>query len=129
MIEVRRWNKEKDFNQVWAWGLQYNEDYRIELFPDVGFIVDGVAAYFLYQTDSKVCWLENMVSNKKADPKIKDEAIQKISIAILQEAKDLGFKVAYATTDNVSVIKRAVTLGAKARSAQILLTKDLSLSI
>jgi len=109
-------------------GLRF-ADYRIDQFPETGFIVDGVAAYFLYKTDSSVCWLENMISNKKADPQTKDEAIQKLAIAILHEAKVQGFKVAYATTDNVSVIKRAVTLGAKAKTAQILLTKDLGLSI
>lgn len=128
MIEVRPWHKEKDFAQVKEWGFQYNKEYREHQFPKTGFIVDGVAAYFLYSTDSSCCWLENMIANKKTDPDVRDKALQMICEAILAEAKKLGFKVAYATTDNISVVKRAVTMGARFKPAQILLIKDLDLS-
>ena len=124
-MQVRRYEP-KDFAQIAQWALEgYNVDYSEDQFPKTGFIVDGVAAYFLYSTDSSVCFLENMISNKAADRMDKHLALNLIIDAILKEAADLGFKIAYGTTDIPSVIYRATTWGAKAKPKQTVLTKYL----
>lgn len=122
---VRRYAPE-DFEQIKAWGKAYGANYEPDLFPPVGFIVPGIAAYFLYETPSKVCWLENLVSNPDANKEVKELAITAIITAILAESKRLGFKVAYATTDIPAVIKRATQHNAKASPNQTLLTLKIS---
>lgn len=122
---VRRY-EDKDFEQIREWGLQWGADYDEDQFPHIGFIIDGVAAYFLYQTDSSICWLENMIAKRGIDQALKSKALDLLVDAIILEAKELGFTVAYATTDIVSVAKRAKENGAFIKPAQILITKDLT---
>lgn len=124
-MQVRRYHI-NDFDQIQKWAEAWHTSYSKEQFPSVGFIVDGIAAYFLYQTDSEVCFLENLISNREVDQKIRHIAIEMIIDAILKEAKEHGFKVAYATTNIPSVIVRAIEHGAKADFKQTLLTKNLN---
>lgn len=121
-MNVRRYEP-KDFEQIKAWGEQWGAEYDEAQFPQVGFIVDGVAAYFLYSTDSVCCWLENMVTNREAEKEERKRALDLIVDAILSEARSLGFKVAYATTKNISAAKRAKTLGAHIATNHLLITK------
>ncbi len=124
-LKVRRYSLE-DFDQVKSWGAGWGSSYNKDQFPLTGFIVDDVAAYFLYQTDSTACWLENLVSKRGVDEKIRNQALALLVDAILHEAKEMGFTVAYATTDSVSVAKRAKEQGAIVKAGQILLIKDLT---
>lgn len=122
---VRRY-EDADFAQIKEWGRGWNADYNEDQFPSVGFIVDGVAAYFLYQTDSSVCWLENLITKRGILPAVRARALDLLVDAILKEAKDLGFTVAYATTHITSVAKRARSNGAQIQASQFLITKDLT---
>lgn len=124
-MTVRRY-EEKDFAQVREWGRQWGAEYDKDQFPEVGFIVDGVAAYFLYQTDSCCCWLENMVARRDVDQMTKARALDLLVDAILAEAKTLGFTVAYASTGIISVAKRARQNGAVISTGQFLIAKDLT---
>lgn len=117
---TRRYTKE-DFSQVKEWGEKWGSTYDSDLFPETGFIWPGVAAYFLYKTDSKVCYLENMVRNPDMPKELTDLALQSIITHILKEARDLGFKVAYATTASDAVIDRALKHNAEATRGQTLL--------
>lgn len=123
---ARKYDYLSDFEQIHEWGLQWGEKYKPSQFPLTGFIVDGVAAYFLYSTDSSVCWLENMVSNKGVSDEVRNEALDLIVEALLREAKDRHFDVAYATTNIIPIIKRAKEAGAHVKPAQCLLIKDLT---
>lgn len=115
-----------DFVQIAHWAEGWNTTYTEAQFPKVGFIVDGYAAYFLYSTDSSVCFLENLISNRHADHLKRKKAIELVCDAVLKEAAGLGFKVAYATTSIPEVIVRAINLGATVESKQTLLTKTLT---
>jgi hypothetical protein len=124
-VTVRKYQPE-DFAQIKEWASDWGSVYDEGQFPVHGFIVDGIAAYFLYQTDSTVCWLENMISKRGIDEKTRNQALELLTDAILKEAADLGFTVAYATTNVVSVAKRAKENGAMVKPNQILLIKDLT---
>lgn len=126
-MKARRFEP-SDFEQISQWALDYDTIYDEEQFPSVGFIVDGLAAYFLYQTDSKVCFLENLIANKSADKISREKAIELVINEILKEAEIRGYKVAYATTGLSAVIVRAMTHGAQATPKQTLLTKKLGQS-
>jgi len=124
-MTVRRYERE-DFDQIANWAREgYGTDYEEHQFPETGFIVDGVAAYFLYQTDSSICYLENLISNPKADVELKAKGITLVVDALLEEAKEQGFSVAYATTGIPTVVFRAMQYGAHAQAKQTLLTKKL----
>ena len=122
---VRRFD-EKDFAQIVAWGAEWGDVYELDQLPKVGFIVDGCGAYFVYQTDSKVCWLENLITKRDLDAGTKAIAIDLLIEAAIKEARALGFKLAYAATDNFSAAKRAREHGAFAQSNFVFLTKDLT---
>lgn len=121
---VRRYLNE-DFPQIKDWGEEWGSVYREEQFPVYGFIIDGVGAYFLYSTDSSVCWLENLITKRGLDLAVKARAIDLLVDACLREAKAQEFTVAYATTDNLKLLKRAREKGASISPTQFLITKDL----
>lgn len=55
--------------------------------PETGFISPGVAAGFLYLTDSSIALLESYVSSPSAGLKDRSRAIDAITAALLAEAK------------------------------------------
>lgn len=114
-----------DFPEIESWGKQWDIKFDEAAIPPKGYIVPGVAAYFLFETPSTTCFLENMVSNREVDKEIVHKALDLITEAILKEAKELGFTRAIATTDNSAVVLRAVKSGAKAHANQVLLNKTL----
>lgn len=121
-MQVRRYDPATDFVFVAELGSGWDATYDPDLFPNTGVVIPGVGAYFVYCTNSKVCWLENLVIRKGLDPELKNEALALLTTEACRLAKDLGFKVAYATTDNSSVVARATGHNAKAQPNQILLT-------
>lgn len=118
--------EESDFKQIKEWGAMWGATYDEDQFPNHGFIIEGVAAFFLYSTDSTVCWLENMITKRGVAPKIRDHAVQLLISAGFAKAKELGFEVAYAATNILSAAKRARENGAHVTPNYFLITKDLS---
>lgn len=80
-------------------------------FPETGRIVPGKAALFLYKTDSKLGFAENLVSN----PKEKDssEAINACVAAIESDAKEAGIEIINSFSCIGRVNKIAERLGYK----------------
>ena len=111
-----------DFEHLQRWGKQWGAEYDKDLFPPLGYIYPGVAAYFIYETDSKACWLENMVCNPDVPKELREVALQAVVTEVLKEVSRLGYKVAYATTDIAPLIERAKQHNAKATEGQTLLT-------
>lgn len=124
-MNVRLYQPE-DFPQIKKWGDEWGADYQEDQLPNTGFIIDGVAAYFLYSTDSSVCWLENMISKRDLEKAVRSRACDLLIDHALRAAAEMGFSIAYATTDNTSMAKRARTFGALVKPAQLLIVKDLT---
>ena len=79
--------------------------------PKCGWTVPGVAACFLYETDSSSCFLDNAIV-KRGEPGHTD-AISAIVEKLLEEAGRRGFRKVYANTGNHAAANRAVVLGFK----------------
>jgi hypothetical protein len=83
----------------------------LDLLPKTGRIVSGVCAAFLYLTDSKVGFLENMISNPAVDRTVSSDALDSCVRAIEQDAKSAGVQLLWSSTCLPAVLERADRLG------------------
>jgi len=120
---VRRYDKNLDYGWLKEIGGGWGSRYSPEQFPEVGFVVEGLAAFFVYQTDSAVCFLENLISKRTASDEDRNLAIHLVTKAAVDWVQESPFLVAYATTDNQSVIARARCYGAIGIPGNTLLVK------
>jgi hypothetical protein len=77
------------------------------MIPETGFIVEGVAVGFLYDTDSQVGFMENFISNPASSAVKVSEAINAIVDRLLQASQVLGIRYMVVMTKKPGVIKRA----------------------
>lgn len=84
--------------------------------PTYGAIVPGIAAAWLYVSDSDVAWIENIISNPEASDDDRREATDLIVSELERIAKGCGTKYLLGSSTNRSVIDRAIAdHGYKAR--------------
>jgi hypothetical protein len=94
-------------------------------FPTLGFVVPGVAAGFLYATDTKVCFMEGFITNKDASSESRDWAIKAIAESLTDMAKCQGFhKILVLSTDQ-GIVARAKEMKFEEKGATQLLSKDI----
>lgn len=83
----------------------------IDMLPRVGLVVDDICAGFLYQTDSKIAWLEFIVSNPKSDKYKREEALDLLISSCINQAKDMGFKAIFTSVKHPKLKERYVQHG------------------
>jgi hypothetical protein len=62
------------------------------VFPTIGRVVDGLAAGFLYRTDSGIGLMELFASNPAANPILSGHAIEEVADAIIEDAEEAGLR-------------------------------------
>jgi hypothetical protein len=82
-----------------------------DLLPSNGFIVPGVAAGFVYLTDSSVSILDSFISNPDSDDDDRSDAIDWIAIHLTNLAMMNGTKLLICNTKIKAVRDRVLTLG------------------
>ena len=82
-----------------------------DCFPRIGAVVEGVAAGFLFQTDSKIGLLENYISNPEAGPRERDTALNLITQILIETGRQIGLKSIAGFTSVPAIAKRAVKNG------------------
>jgi len=118
--------KPEDYEQIMSWWVKRDKaPISPDLFSDLGFIVDGVAAVFLYTTNSKIAYLECMICNPDVDKSITDKALNDLTELCSEAARQMGYKALMATATNPNVIIRAVKNGFKVEPGHTLLVKAL----
>lgn len=72
-------------------------------------IVDGdiIAIAGFRLMEGPLCFIDSMATNQKVDGKLRNEALDELTKAMLKMAKALGFKKIFATTVHDCIIKRA----------------------
>lgn len=65
-----------------------------------------VCSGWLYQTDSKLAWIEWVVMNKKAPKETREGALDFLYESLFNRAKELGFEVVMSIANHSSLIKR-----------------------
>lgn len=104
---------EAHFEQVHRWMEQRGQTIAPEDLPTTGFIVPGVAAGFLYRTDSSVAWIEGLVGSREVSAEARGHALDEIVRALRAEARRSGFKIMLGYTQLQAVVDRALRHGFK----------------
>ena len=113
-MEARLFDKEKDFKTITSWFDERKIPSLRECeLPQIGFIVDGVAACFLYKTDSSIANIENLISNPNSTKEDREKALPLILNKILRECLVSGYKTIYGITQAETVVNHADKLGFK----------------
>ena len=100
--------------QLTSWFKQWNIPESIkETLPETGFIVDGIAAIFLYETNSKMCFIECLIRDKEATEEVSNKAIDLLIKHVLRYAKEQNYKFIMSNTKYDRVVEIAEKHGFK----------------
>ncbi len=103
-----------DFDEIEKWhDLHGQKLHDRAFFPRIGFIVRGLAAGFIYFTDSKVVILDGFISNPKADAKTRDEALNAVGRALIECARFHECRIIKADTQLDAIKKRIINFGGR----------------
>ncbi len=113
--------KESDWDTLVSWWLSW-EEWQIhpakEMLPMNGIgglIVEceniPITAGFLYLTNSKIAWMEWIISDKNYREKNKKEAIELLINSLEKVAKNTGAEMIFSVTQNKSLLKMHENLG------------------
>jgi len=91
-----------DYKTIDDWYLSRGQN-TLRQFPKLGYIMPGVAAGFVYQTDSDICLVEGFVSNPKAPARKVFKAFDSITIACLKTSGAMGYTRVFAFTQKRSI--------------------------
>lgn len=93
-----------------TWGMSApNPDFL----PKTGFIKKGLAAGFMYLTDSKIAIIDNFVCNKDSDKMERKECLNTITEMLVNEAMSLGIKLLKCDSNNSEIKNMAIGWGGK----------------
>lgn len=105
MFTIRKATEEdlKTVNQ-WSlgWKMERLQDWWL---PEENFIIDNIIFASLYKTDSKLAYMENVISNPTCPTEIRKIALGKLGPHIFDYCRQLGFKAVMGWTSNTSVAK------------------------
>lgn len=76
-----------------------------------GLIIEDVCAIWLYETNSKLCFVDGLISNKNINDKLRSDCVSKLLKYMYQLAYNKGFKYMQVNTKLSSVKNRAEDMG------------------
>lgn len=110
-MKVRRYTPQ-DKTQIDSWYSKRNlEIIPDSLLPEVGFIIDNVAAGFLYKTDGGIALIENYITSPDVNYVDRDLGLEEVTKALIENARESGFDRVMAITTLQSVYTRALSHG------------------
>jgi len=107
----------------WAQAQGVGGDIAGPHLPAVGAIVPGVACGFLYQTDSAISFIDNLLANPNAKLREMSKAVDVIVEYLTSYATSVGCQDIVVITRRRSVARRAVKLGFHHVGQRTMLTK------
>lgn len=111
-MNVVAYQSELHRSQLELWWKQWDIGaYSLELLSTIGLIIPESACMFIYETNSPLVLFENLVCNKELSAQERDEAIKTLVSTGKEYAKMRGYKQIMLTTNNASIVKRAVEDG------------------
>jgi hypothetical protein len=106
--------KPDDYSQLTRWFKHREMNVPpIELLPNHGYIMDDVAAGFIYLTNSAVAIIDCYIANPESDKNTRDKALNWITIHLIAYAKNSGCRLIKSDTKIKEVITRSKNHGFK----------------
>lgn len=84
-----------------------------DIFSSTGWCVPGVAAWWLYLTDSTLAWTEMLVGNPDVSKERRSEGLDLVIAHVLKEAKANGTRLLVCNVDRPDLEARAAKHGYK----------------
>lgn len=116
---IKIFNKETDYEELRGWWEDWGTPpHHPSVLSENGLIIniDGVnvASAFIYSTDSYICWLEHLTSNKEVWVALSEEerldVLNKLGDAVFAQASEMGFKLAFTlATEEQEKYSKALT--------------------
>lgn len=103
---------DNDYEMVCDW-LQAKDIPRPDknFFSSIGCVADNAAVGFLFTTNSKICYLDNIAANPNVSSHLRSEAINKVICELQNKAKELGFEFAIVLADLPAMKSRFLSHG------------------
>lgn len=114
MHKIELYQPEKHKEELMIWAKQWNWHPEVlEILPTTGLIIEGICATFLYETNSKTCFMEGFICNKEISKEDRDLYLDQIVEALFALAKEKGYKYMQGNTRYKAVLDRSIKLGFK----------------
>jgi hypothetical protein len=115
-----------DMDAINAWYAAHKQPpARRDLLPETGFIVPGVAAGFLFRTDSRLAFVHNVVTNPDASLRARFVAVRDIVRACQELARALGVAGLVTWTNAPSIVRLACQNGGRVAGDVTLITQEI----
>lgn len=104
-MKIVKFEKIEHYEDVCYWWSQHDwSQLPRDALPKTGFIVEGVAAGFLYKTDSQFAILEFIISNKNAKKEDRKQAVDLVVKNLIDEAKNSGYNLIFSSICHPSLM-------------------------
>jgi len=116
MIEARKFDLSKDYGTICSWWQKHDSYAPMpDHLPPTGIIVENakspICAGFLYNTDSKICVFEFVVSNPEVSKEDRDKCLKLLIETIQEIAKELEYTLIYTSINIEAYIKKLKSAG------------------
>lgn len=112
---IRSFNLAKDYATIQQWWEQHGSFApRPEHLSTTGIIIEAdnpLCAGWLYNTDSKICVFEFVVSNPNVSKELRDAALTLLIEEIKKIASDRGYRLIYSSVKGMKYINRLQAAG------------------
>lgn len=105
------WDPDQHLGMVQNWAKARDVDLRVEDLPRIGFLANGAAVGWLYQTDSGVGYLETFITNPNVSPRERARAVDEVATALIHQARGLGLTKLVSMTGHRSIGRMAIRHG------------------
>lgn len=114
-MNIREVNLDNDYAELANWWTEYGwSPIPASLLPASGLIVPGLAAGFVYLSNSSLAWIEWVVGNPAAPSADRDAALEILIPALMEQAKAAGAEMAVLATKHKKLIGRLESHGFQA---------------
>jgi len=105
-MNIRLFNP-SDYELLCSWWKEHNwPSIPFEFLPKIGIIVDDCVAGFIYSTDSKICWLEFIISDPKSENYKRQVALNILIEEACKTSSALGFKAIFTSVSHKRLIQK-----------------------
>ncbi len=102
-----------DMEAIDTWQALHNWQIRSDVLPETGFIIEGIAAGWVYETNSPVAILEPVIGNPLASKALRTEGLDRLLNHMVKWSQAQGYKHLVAATSHPSFINRSTDYGFK----------------